>query len=74
MAFDITYNIEKQIGVISEGKDGWKMELNLVSWNNRDAKFDIRSWDAEHQKMTKGVTLTRDELAQLKNLIDQALA
>ncbi len=63
-------NIEKELGVISESKSGWKLELNLVSWNGRPAKYDIRSWDSKHEKMGKGVTLTKEELSTLKDILN----
>ena len=63
----IKYDIEKEIGVISQSSKGWNKELNLVSWNNREAKYDIRDWDEDHQKMGKGITFTKEELI---NLID----
>ena len=69
MADDFTFEITKNIGVVSEGKGGWKMELNLVSWGGRPAKYDVRSWSPYHQKMGKGLTLTKEELASLGKLI-----
>ena len=45
--------------------------LNLVSWNGRPPKFDLRDWDSEHAKMGKGVTLTNEELAALKSTLEQ---
>ncbi len=69
MAANITYKIEKEFGVLSEGKGGWKTELNLVSWGDRPAKFDIRSWAPDHESMSKGVTLTKDEILRLKELL-----
>lgn len=63
------YEIIKQIGVISESAKGWKRELNLVSWNGRDPKFDIRDWDPDHQKMGKGITMSKDELNKLAQII-----
>ena len=69
MAEDFSFSIEKQIGVISHGKGGWQVELNLVSWSGREAKYDIRSWSPDHQKMGKGVTLTNEELNSLKTLL-----
>ncbi len=39
---DIRFSIERRIGVLSEGSRGWKKELNLVSWNEREAKLDLR--------------------------------
>lgn len=63
---NITFEITKHIGVISESSKGWTKELNLVSWNNRDPKYDIREWDPEHEKMSKGITLTEEEVKVLK--------
>lgn len=56
--------------VISEGKGGWRLELNQVSWGDRPAKYDIRSWSPDHQKMGKGVTMTTEELKSLKSILD----
>ena len=66
----IKYDIEKEIGVISQSSKGWNKELNLVSWNNREAKYDIRDWDEDHQKMGKGITFTKEELINLKELLN----
>ncbi len=68
MAF--SFKVVKEIGVLSEGPGGWQKELNLVSWNERDPKYDIREWDANHEKMRKGVTLTADEVAELKEILN----
>jgi hypothetical protein len=67
---DIKYEIVKSIGVLSENNKGWKKEFNLVSWNDRPAKYDIREWSAEHDKMGKGLTLSQEELVELKNLLN----
>ena len=71
---DIQYEIVKQLGVISTSKKGWNKELNLVSWNGREPKYDIREWSTEHDKMGKGITLTEEEaktlLSQLWMLFD----
>lgn len=66
---EFTFNIEEHIGVITEETNGWKKELNKVSWNGGPAKYDIRSWDDSHVKMTRGITLHRDEMAALKELV-----
>jgi len=65
----LTFEIEEHLGVLSENANGWTKELNLVSWNDRPAKYDIREWDADHQKMSKGVTLTPDEFEELKEIL-----
>ncbi len=67
---DIKYEITKGIGVLSENAKGWVKELNLVSWNDRTPKYDIREWSPEHDKMGKGVTLSQEELIELRNLLN----
>jgi len=67
---EIKYEIQENLGVLSEGSKGWTKELNLISWNNREPKYDIREWDPEHKKMGKGVTLTKDELKKLKDILN----
>ncbi len=65
----IKFEIEEKLGILSERK-GWTKELNLVSWNNRKAKADIREWGETHEKMGKGITLSREELIELKNILN----
>lgn len=67
---DIKFEIEKEIGKISESSKGWTKELNLISWNGKEAKYDLRDWAPEHEKMGKGITLNNDELKALKDLLN----
>jgi hypothetical protein len=67
---DIKYEIVKKIGVLSKSASGWAKELNLVSWNDREAKYDLRDWSADGEKMGKGVTLSKEELLALKELLN----
>lgn len=67
---DIKFEIKETTGVLSESAKGWKKELNLISWSDKEAKYDIRDWDSEHKKMGKGVTLTADELKVLRTLLN----
>ena len=69
----IKFDIVKHFGVISEEKGGWKKELNMVSWNGRTPKLDVRDWAPSHEKMGKGVTLTEAEATELVKLINLAL-
>ena len=69
MAEEFSYEITEKYGVLSTSKSGWTMEFNAVSWNGRDPKFDIRSWSPDHEKMGKGITLTKEEVAALKELL-----
>lgn len=66
---DIKYEIVKEIAVLSEGAKGWTKELNLISWNEREPKYDIREWSPGHEKMGKGVTLTMEEVRKLRDAL-----
>ncbi len=68
---EIKFEIVDKIGIIGEGSKGWKKEMNLISWNDRKAKADIRDWDETHEKMGKGVTLSKKELKELKKLLNE---
>jgi hypothetical protein len=67
---EIKYEIIKNIGVLSKSASGWEKEVNLISWNDREAKYDIREWSSDHTKMGKGVTLSKPELMALKELLN----
>lgn len=69
MADDFSFQITEKVGEISVNKTGWTLELNKVSWGERPAKFDLRSWSPDHQKMGKGVTLTDEEIKKLGEII-----
>jgi hypothetical protein len=66
---EIVFEIVQNIGTLSESAKGWRKELNLISWNNREPKYDIREWSENHEKMGKGVTISNDELEKLKELL-----
>ncbi len=66
---DIKFEIKEKIGVLSESAKGWTKELNLVSWNDKEPKYDLREWSPDHEKMGKGITLSQAEMAKLKELL-----
>ena len=66
---EFKYEITKHIGILSESPKGWTKELNLISWNDREPKYDIREWSPGREKMGKGVTLSEDEMVALKALL-----
>ena len=68
---EITFEVTKEIGVLSENPNGWKKELNLVSWNGRKPKYDIREWSPDKTRMTKGITLSDEEIETLKSLLEE---
>lgn len=66
---EIKYEILEEIGVLSESTKGWKKELNLVSWNGNPAKYDLRVWSPEHEKLGKGITLSEYEAQKLYKIL-----
>ncbi|MBQ5907281.1 MAG: YdbC family protein [Treponema sp.] len=74
MADEFSFQITEQLKVISTSKSGWTLELNKVSWGGRPAKYDLRSWAPDHQKMGKGITLTDEELEALKTALNELLS
>ena len=67
---DIRYEIVQKLAVLSTSSSGWSKELNLISWNDREPKFDIRDWSGDGTKMGKGVTLTLNELLVLRDVLN----
>lgn len=67
---DIKFEITKSLGVLSENAKGWKKELNFISWNEREPKYDIRDWSDDHEKLGKGVTLTGEEVKKLRDILN----
>ena len=67
------FEIIQNIAVLSTEKSGWTKEINLVSFNGAPPKYDIRTWDPNHEKMGKGITLTKEELTQLESVLKELL-
>ena len=68
---DFMYEITEELGVISERTKGWTRELNLISWNGGAPKYDVRDWAPNHEKMGKGITLSKEEAESLKDLLSK---
>lgn len=71
MENEITFQIIKPIGVIKTNQCGWSKELNIVSWNKGIPKFDIREWNPEHDRMTRGITFLTDEAENLAKILTE---
>ena len=65
------FEVVENVGVLSQKSNGWKRELNFVSWNEREPKMDIRDWNPEHTRMGKGITLTEEEARILYELLKE---
>lgn len=67
---EFSYEVVKTYGCLSESGKGWKKEIKLISWNQKEPKYDIREWSPDGEKMGKGVTLSKDEMIALKQILD----
>ena len=68
---EFTFEVIKTLGQLSTSRSGWNREVNLVSWNGAKAKLDIRDWAPDHSKMGKGISLTDEEVALLKEILEE---
>ena len=68
---EIKFEIVRKIGVLSKTDKGWAKELNLIRWNDREPKYDIRDWSPDGKTMSKGVTLSKEEIIALKEILEQ---
>jgi Uncharacterized protein conserved in bacteria len=71
MPAEFKYEIVEKIALLSESSKGWTKELNLISWNDRDPKYDIREWSPDGEKMGKGITLSDEEVTVLKDALNK---
>ena len=67
---EVTFEIKEHLGVISSNSNGWSKEVNFVSWNDKPPKFDIRDWDANHERMSRGITLYEEDAKKLYEILD----
>ena len=66
---ELKYEITAQIGVLSE-RSGWTKELNMIRWNDREPKYDIRDWSPDKAKMSKASTMPLEEVIALRDLLN----
>ena len=71
---DIQYEIVKEIAVLSTSDSGYTKEINLISWNGKEPKYDIRSFSPNREKCGKGVTLTEVEAGKLLAALQKVLS
>ena len=70
---DIQYEIVKEIAVLSTSESGYTKEINLISWNGKEPKYDIRTFSPNREKCGKGITLTADEAAVFLKALQEEL-
>lgn len=69
----VEFKLVERLGVLDHHKTGWAREVNIVSWNGGQPKFDIRDWDPDHERMSRGITLHEREAIKLTKILAQRL-
>lgn len=67
---EFKYEVTQKYGILSESSKGWTKELRSISWNDKEPKYDLREWAPGDEKMGKGITLSKEELKALKDVLD----
>jgi len=67
---EVEYSVLEYLGVLERYQTGWTKEVNFISWNGGPGKIDIRDWNPDHDKMSRGVTLHEKEAIRLKSILD----
>ncbi len=70
---EFKYEITERVAVLSQNPNGWERQLNMVSWNEREPKYDIRDWSPDGSKMGKGISLSHDEITILKDVLNEII-
>ena len=72
MAAEVKFEIVERLVVLKDRKPAWDLELNIVSWNGNEPKYDIREWNADHTRCGKGITMDLDTLKNLVGYCEEA--
>ena len=70
---EVSFRLIEELGVLDRYKTGWSREINIVSWNGKPPKFDIRDWDPDHERMSRGITLHEREAIKLTEILAHRL-
>ena len=71
---EIKYTIHEHIGTVYCKPNGWRMELNIVSWADDGAKlYDLRRWNSNHTKYSRGARFSESDLKPLMEIIKKRL-
>ena len=69
---DTLYEIKEELFRFqASGAGDFHKELNLISWYGKEPKYDLRGWNADRSRMTKGISLSEEEFNALKEYIEK---
>ena len=67
---EIKYEVVQRVAVLSQRPRGWERQPNLTSWTAGGPKYDTPHWSPDGTRMGKGISLSHDELAILKGILE----
>lgn len=71
MNVKVDYELKEHLSTLREFKNGRStIEVNVISFGGQEPKMDIRKWDRETNRMQKGITLSMNEAASLRNVLN----
>lgn len=70
----LQFEIINHIGILSTSPSGWTTELNRISWNGKEPRYDLRTWAPDHTKMGKGITLSEGDIIALSEILKKEVA
>ncbi len=66
----ISFNVTKSLWRLNRSANGWQKEVNLVAWNGKKPRLDVREWNMDKTKMRRGVTFSKDEVLELRKCLN----
>lgn len=65
----IQCTLQHHLGKLRESEKGWCREVNVISWEGAASRLDIRDWSRNKERSSKGLTFTRAEVEQLREIL-----
>lgn len=70
---EVTFNVLEECFALPKRSNGTVVRLDYGSWNDGDAKYELRIWKSKDGVMqpTKGIGLTGEELIALRDALNE---
>lgn len=66
---EFKYELVKNIATLSD-KNGMAKELNLIKFNDVNPVYDLRKWDRNKNRMLKGISFSKEEMIDLRDVLN----
>ena len=66
---EFKYEKVQHIGTVTD-TDNMTLEVNIIRFNGKEPKVDIRRWDRRNgERMLKGIAITKEEAVILREVL-----